>query len=92
MIFLLFAGDSLTIHNGQKFSTFDKDQDSNENHCAKQYLGAFWYNNCHSTNPNGVYLWGEDDTHYAIGVTWYTWKGNHAVSVKSITMKIKNIS
>ncbi|XP_050964122.1 microfibril-associated glycoprotein 4-like [Labeo rohita] len=86
------AGDSLTHHSGQKFSTFDKDQDSENRNCAKLFLGAFWYNFCHQTNPNGVYLWGEDNTHYAIGVAWVTWKQKYAVSMKSISMKIKNIS
>uniref|UniRef100_A0A673MSP1 Microfibril-associated glycoprotein 4-like n=1 Tax=Sinocyclocheilus rhinocerous TaxID=307959 RepID=A0A673MSP1_9TELE len=85
------AGDSLSGHNDQKFSTFDKDQDSYEKNCAKQYLGAFWYAACHYANPNGVYLWGEDDTHHAIGVVWSTWK-NYAVSMKSISMKIKYVS
>ncbi|WP_165734439.1 fibrinogen-related domain-containing protein, partial [Polaribacter sp. 20A6] len=33
------AGDSMTHHNGQKFTTFDKDQDANEKNCAKVYLG-----------------------------------------------------
>uniref|UniRef100_A0A672Q3B6 Microfibril-associated glycoprotein 4-like n=1 Tax=Sinocyclocheilus grahami TaxID=75366 RepID=A0A672Q3B6_SINGR len=85
------AGDSLSGHNGYKFSTFDKDQDSYEKNCAKLYLGAFWYLACHNTNPNGVYLWGEDPTHHAIGVVWATWK-NYAVSMKSISMKIKRVS
>ncbi|XP_042621475.1 microfibril-associated glycoprotein 4-like isoform X1 [Cyprinus carpio] len=85
------AGDSLSRHNGFKFSTFDKDQDVYGNNCAKQFLGAFWYSNCHSTNPNGVYLWGEDDTHYAIGNVWSSWKG-YAVGMKSISMKIKHVS
>ncbi|XP_052389650.1 microfibril-associated glycoprotein 4-like isoform X1 [Carassius gibelio] len=85
------AGNSLSGHNGQKFSTFDNDQDSYEKNCAKQYLGGFWYKDCLSTNPNGVYLWGEDPTYHAIGVVWSTWK-NYAVSMKSISMKIKHVT
>ncbi|XP_050963978.1 microfibril-associated glycoprotein 4-like [Labeo rohita] len=85
------AGDSLSFHDGQKFTTFDKDQDSYESNCARQYLGAFWYNNCHGTNPNGVYLWGKDPTIFAIGNVWQTWKG-FSVGMKSICMKIKRVS
>ncbi|XP_026100423.1 microfibril-associated glycoprotein 4-like [Carassius auratus] len=85
------AGDSLSFHDGLKFSTFDKDQDVNVKNCAKSYLGGFWYSSCHKANPNGVYLWGEDPTHYAIGNVWYTWK-DYAVSMKSINMKIKRVS
>ncbi|KAF4118006.1 microfibril-associated glycoprotein 4-like [Onychostoma macrolepis] len=86
------AGDSLTDHNDQKFSTFDKDQDAYGNNCAKEYLGAFWYKFCHTANPNGMYLWGEDNTHYGIGVVWSTWKNSFTVSMKSFSMKIKRVS
>ncbi|KAK2909538.1 hypothetical protein Q8A67_005375 [Cirrhinus molitorella] len=86
------AGDSLTYHNNQKFSTFDKDQDAYDKNCAKQFLGAFWYNTCHYANLNGVYLWGEDPTLYALGNVWYTWKNNYVVGMKSISMKIKRLS
>ncbi|CAM4458152.1 unnamed protein product [Leuciscus chuanchicus] len=85
------AGDSLTYHNEQKFTTFDKDQDTYENNCAKLHLGAFWYAACHHANPNGVYLWGEDPTIFAIGNVWYTWK-NYAVGMKTIRMKIRHVS
>ncbi|KAL6482460.1 hypothetical protein MHYP_G00105400 [Metynnis hypsauchen] len=85
------AGNSLGFHNGQKFSTFDKDQDSDiSKNCAKTYLGAFWYSNCHTTNPNGIYLWGRDGTIYAIGDVWYYWKGID-YGLKSITMKIRPV-
>ncbi|XP_026054845.1 microfibril-associated glycoprotein 4-like isoform X2 [Carassius auratus] len=86
------AGDSLTDHNGQKFTTFDKDQDVYGENCAKEFLGAFWYKFCHTANPNGVYLWGDDDTHFGIGVVWSTWKNSVTVSMKSISMKIKPVS
>ncbi|XP_030611002.1 microfibril-associated glycoprotein 4-like [Archocentrus centrarchus] len=84
------AGDSLSGHNGQKFSTFDKDQDSWDNNCAKSFLGAFWYNACHVANPNGVYCWGADGTLYAVGVSWYSWKG-YDYSLKVISMKIRPV-
>lgn len=75
IIHLLFScvsvGDSLSRHNGQKFSTFDKDQDPVSSNCARLYLGAFWYKDCYDSNPNGVYRWGADATINAVGVEWY---------------------
>ncbi|XP_050963939.1 microfibril-associated glycoprotein 4-like [Labeo rohita] len=85
------VGDSLSYHNNQKFSTFDNDQDAYGNNCAKENLGAFWYKFCHTANPNGMYLWGEDDTYSGIGVVWSTWKNSFTVSMKSISMKIKHV-
>ncbi|XP_034156025.2 microfibril-associated glycoprotein 4-like [Pangasianodon hypophthalmus] len=85
------AGDSLAIHNGQKFTTLDRDQDLYApKNCAKLFLGAFWYNQCHYANPNGIYLRGNDDTHFAIGNVWYTWK-DYNNGLKSITMKIRPV-
>ncbi|XP_052386354.1 microfibril-associated glycoprotein 4-like isoform X6 [Carassius gibelio] len=85
------AGDSLSFHNGQKFSTFDKDQDVSGDNCAKKHLGGFWYKDCLGTNPNGIYLWGEDDILDDIGNVWKKWKGFN-VGMKSISMKIKRVS
>uniref|UniRef100_A0A7N6A1P8 Fibrinogen C-terminal domain-containing protein n=1 Tax=Anabas testudineus TaxID=64144 RepID=A0A7N6A1P8_ANATE len=84
------AGDALTYHNGQKFSTFDKDQDPDSRNCARLYLGAFWYNECHNANPTEVYHWGADGTIFAVGVSWYQWKG-HDYFLKSISMKIRPV-
>ncbi|KAK7882299.1 hypothetical protein WMY93_028473 [Mugilogobius chulae] len=82
------AGDSLTYHNNMKFSTFDKDQDTWPNNCAKSYLGGFWYKDCHSTNPTGLYRWGADSTIHATGMFWNTWRGVN-YSLKSISFKIR---
>ncbi|XP_034049307.1 microfibril-associated glycoprotein 4-like [Thalassophryne amazonica] len=85
------AGDSLDYHNGMKFSTFDKDQDIWPKSCAKEYYGGFWYNMCHTANPNGVYRWGSDESVFAVGVVWYHWKG-HYYSLKSIQMQIRPVA
>ncbi|XP_071241403.1 microfibril-associated glycoprotein 4-like isoform X2 [Salvelinus alpinus] len=82
------AGKSMDEHNGQKFSTFDKDQDTHVSNCAKSYLGGWWYGECHSVNANGVYLWG--DSIYGIGINWVTWKG-YKYSLKAIAMKIRPV-
>uniref|UniRef100_A0A8C2B8M6 Fibrinogen C-terminal domain-containing protein n=1 Tax=Cyprinus carpio TaxID=7962 RepID=A0A8C2B8M6_CYPCA len=85
------ADDSLSFHNGQKFTTFDNDQDEDGKNCAKKHLGGFWYKDCLGTNPNGIYLWGEDDIIGIIGNVWKSWKG-FTVGMKSISMKIKRVS
>ncbi|XP_078135837.1 microfibril-associated glycoprotein 4-like [Sander vitreus] len=84
------AGDSLSYHNGVPFSTFDKDVDRWNGNCASSHLGAFWYRDCHNTNPNGVYRKGADSTLHAVGVEWATWKG-HNYSLKAISMKIRPV-
>ncbi|XP_026170572.1 microfibril-associated glycoprotein 4-like [Mastacembelus armatus] len=84
------AGDALSHISGQKFSTFDRDQDTWDNNCARSFLGAFWYSNCHSANPNGVYRWGADGALYAVGVSWAPWKG-HDYSMKTFSMKIRPV-
>ncbi|XP_062400046.1 microfibril-associated glycoprotein 4-like [Sardina pilchardus] len=81
------AGDSLSYHNGQHFSTYDTDHPGN---CAQTYLGAHWYNNCHFSNPNGVYAHGPT-TLFAIGVNWRSFREYH-YSLKSFTMKIKPLA
>uniref|UniRef100_A0A8C5BY77 Fibrinogen C-terminal domain-containing protein n=1 Tax=Gadus morhua TaxID=8049 RepID=A0A8C5BY77_GADMO len=79
------AGNSLDHHNGHKFSTFDKDQDSDARNCAKTYLGGWWYDVCHHVNPNGEYLWGESI--FGVGINWNSWKG-WTYSLKAIAFKL----
>ncbi|KAM4623533.1 microfibril-associated glycoprotein 4-like [Polymixia lowei] len=83
------AGDALKIHNGQKFTTIDKDQDTHASNCARLCYGAFWYQACCLANPNGIYAWGEATS--ATGAQWSTYRGL-TYSLKTITMKIRPVA
>ncbi len=90
------SGDSLTdasiswaYLNGQRFSTWDRDQDSSSRrHCA-QWVGggAWWYNDCFLGHLNGIYVDG-GHTSWGEGLIWYTWKDWY-YSLKRTEMKIK---
>jgi ficolin len=84
------AGDSMTPHNGYRFSTYDNDQDAAGSvNCALTYRGAWWYVSCHSTNPNAQYLWGAHSSH-ADSVCWATWKG-YQYSLKTIEFLVRRV-
>ncbi|XP_076150117.1 microfibril-associated glycoprotein 4-like [Alosa pseudoharengus] len=85
------AGDALKNHNGMKFTTFDKDQDTWDKNCASSFMGGFWYLNCHDANPNGLYIPDSASPHGPVYVSWDTWKGN-TYSLKTITMKMRSLS
>ena len=85
------AGDSLGCeskrHNGHCFSTKDRDNDVWEGSCAQTYHGGWWYDWCHASNLNGLYLNGRHMS-YANGVNWHAWRGYH-YSLKFTEMKLK---
>ncbi|KAL9974369.1 hypothetical protein ACROYT_G011393 [Oculina patagonica] len=84
------AGDSLSYHRGQLFSTQDQD---NDNHgvyqCARLHPGAWWYNSCHDSNLNGIYR-HINPSPSSDGVNWYAWKGKE-YSLKRTEMKIRPV-
>ncbi|XP_021340478.1 microfibril-associated glycoprotein 4-like [Mizuhopecten yessoensis] len=84
------AGDSLKRHNGYPFSTIDKDKDNIIGNCAVLYHGAWWYEKCHVSNLNGLYLSGRTSI-YAKGITWHSWKGYY-YSLKSTKMMIRRLT
>jgi ficolin len=85
----VLTGDSLSYHVGQRFSTYDQDNDAGYVNCALMFKGAWWYNACHWSNLNGFY-YGGPHTSNADGVEWYTWTG-YQYSLKTTEMKIKPV-
>ncbi|XP_071981056.1 ficolin-1-B-like [Engystomops pustulosus] len=84
------AGDSLSNHNGMMFSTLDQDNDAHISaNCANLFKGAWWYNQCHHSNLNGLYLPGKHDS-YANGINWYSGKGLN-YSYRKSEMKIRRV-
>ncbi|KAM9310021.1 uncharacterized protein tnxba [Pholidichthys leucotaenia] len=65
------AGDSMRYHNSRPFSTRDKDPGSLGIHCAKAYMGGWWYKNCYKVNLNGLYGINSNNQ----GIVWIDWKG-----------------
>ncbi|KAL7741636.1 hypothetical protein ACLKA6_019403 [Drosophila palustris] len=79
------AGDSLSLHYGLKFSTFDRDNDPDvDRNCAVLYTGAWWYKNCHSSHLTGKY----NDNISGKGINWLAFRG-HEYSLKRAVMMIR---
>uniref|UniRef100_A0A8K9WX60 Thyroid hormone receptor interactor 10 n=1 Tax=Oncorhynchus mykiss TaxID=8022 RepID=A0A8K9WX60_ONCMY len=85
------AGDSLSYSNGMKFSTYDKDQDTWGDQCARRYMGGFWYGACAHANPNSLYAPHPETSFIYVSVYWQHWKGAN-YSLKSISFKIRAVS
>ena len=84
------SGDSLALHRGMPFTTKDQDNDNQGGYnCAIKFKGAWWYNGCHHSNLNGLYLRGYHSS-YANGVNWRYWKGYY-YSLKRTEMKIRPV-
>ena len=84
------AGDSMTYNSGQRFSTYDRDNDPNPNFfCARQYGSPWWhYNSCSYAHLNGKYHHTRFSGHGS--VNWYHWERGW-YSMKKASMKIRRI-
>ncbi|XP_034472948.1 ficolin-1-like [Drosophila innubila] len=78
------AGDSLNYHRGERFSTFDRDNDESLENCAEYRTGAWWYADCHFSNLAGRYNDNSDHK----GVNWYHFRG-HEYSLRKAVMMIR---
>ncbi|KAF6031753.1 hypothetical protein EB796_009960 [Bugula neritina] len=82
------AGDSLgNVHNGKRFTAKSQDYDTwGSGNCAVKAHGAWWYENCHSSNLNGRYYYSSQNTHVD-GVVWRHFKELHPL--KATEMKFR---
>jgi hypothetical protein len=70
-----------------KFTTYDRDNDRHGgSNCAVAVQGAWWYNTCHHSNLNALYLKANDRSWK--GMNWYIWK-NEKSSMKKTEMKLR---
>ncbi|XP_072352108.1 fibrinogen beta chain [Scyliorhinus torazame] len=92
---------TMTIHQNMMFSTYDRDNDKwlpgdLNKQCAREDGGGWWYNRCHSSNPNGRYYWGGNYTRQMAkhgtddGIVWMDFKGSW-YSMKEMSMKIRPV-
>ena len=77
------AEDSLSYHKGEKFSTKDVDNDVSSDHCAQNWRGAWWFNDCCHSHLNGEYLHSQSG-HF--GVKGIFWGNSH--SYKAAEMEV----
>nr|DBA14282.1 TPA: hypothetical protein GDO54_005276 [Pyxicephalus adspersus] len=83
------AGDSLSYHNKQKFSTKDKDsRGSDKVNCAILYSAAWWHKACYDSSLNGLYLQGRHNQNG--GVVWAAFRGPK-YSLKFSEMKFRPV-
>lgn len=93
LVFTRHTGDSLKYHNGQAFTTKDRDNDKwksvkHKNNCGIYRQSAWWHGDgCGYSNLTGTYIKGGQNSHN--GMFWYHWKGIH--SLKSSSMMIRRL-
>ncbi|GFS13472.1 fibrinogen related protein 12.1 [Elysia marginata] len=81
------AGDALSGHDRQQFSTYDRDNDKDTSkNCARLYTGAWWYfsENCEFSNLNGKW----QASNYK-GPRWWGFTGSKPASFTE--MKIRRL-
>ncbi|KAI0211981.1 Angiopoietin-related protein 7 [Lamellibrachia satsuma] len=86
------AGDSLSYHANNAFSTKDRDNDHHKDSCASMRKGGWWYNSCIVSNLNGIYYsvgkyYPGHGAEYT-GTYWHSWRIYD--SLRKVEMKIRS--
>ncbi|XP_016961774.1 fibroleukin-like [Drosophila biarmipes] len=86
------AGDSLKYHEKAKFSTYDRDNDSHTDNCAKHHHGGWWFKKCATSSLNGKYYKsGKKPEGKDYGIFWGSWNRDYDynISLTHAVMMIK---
>ncbi|XP_066940633.1 techylectin-5A-like [Macrobrachium rosenbergii] len=73
------AGDAMEYHNGQKFTTYDDDNDgASGGNCANwSGGGGWWYDFCYFANPTALYSLPNNTEESDQYMEWRRWKGHY---------------
>ena len=87
--------NSMEGHDGQRFSTYDSDNDNySGGSCSFLYQGGWWYSSCYDSNLNGPHTTpstpGVDTVHAKL--RWNAGSGNRDVSSVEMKIRAKNCS
>ncbi|XP_016933636.3 microfibril-associated glycoprotein 4-like [Drosophila suzukii] len=83
------AGDSLTRSIPMKFSTLDRDNDTDPDENCAVRLGGWWFYHCAKSSLNGVY-YKNGTTPNIDGIFWSSWKSDYyTISLTFAEMKIR---
>jgi len=88
------ASDSLSAHNGYKFSTVDRNNDQAPKccPCAPAYGGGWWFYSCFESNLNGEYFMDPDENGYYRGIIWELWLGDYSLKAARMMIRPKDFS
>ncbi|KAL1404069.1 hypothetical protein pipiens_000864, partial [Culex pipiens pipiens] len=79
------AGDSMEKHKGMKFTTIDRDNDTNPKNCAEGAQGAWWFHKCHESHLNGQHL---DEKNWN-AINWNSGWGNQGLKFTRMMIRRK---
>ena len=82
-----YPGVQGSYHSGQRFTTWDRDQDRGGQNCAQRFGGGWWFDHCHPCNLHGGYVPGGITDAWK-GIIWFPWKG-HTYSLKRTAMTMR---
>ncbi|GFO42440.1 ficolin-1 [Plakobranchus ocellatus] len=79
------AGNGLYHHNGQKFSTHDRDNDAaSKDNCARLKMGGWWYGNCAWADLNSK---RSKKIYSHSGIIWAAFAGSDTCSFSEMKMR-----